>query len=117
MILADTSVWISHFRRRLPSFYESLSHGQIVIHTVIIGELATGNLARRNETLAWLGRLPRVKEASPAECLTYIEQRRLFGLGLGWSDVQLLAAADLSRSHVWSLDKKLAQVARQLRLA
>lgn len=117
MILADTSVWVEHFRRGFPRLAEQLTQSQIVIHSVVIGELATGNLARRKETLVWLGQLPRLEEPSALDCLAFIERRKLFGLGLGWNDVQLLAAAAHSRVPVWSLDTKLAQAARQLQLA
>lgn len=117
MILADTSVWVEHFRRNLPSLTEHLAQGQIAIHSVVLGELATGNLWRRAETLRWLNRLPRVTEPDATECLVFIERHKLFGMGIGWNDVQLLAAADHSRIPLWSRDKKLAQAARRLRLA
>lgn len=117
MILADTSVWVEHLRRGFPLLAEQLSRAQIVIHSIVIGELATGNLERRKETLLWLSQLPRVEEASAPDCLAFIEQRKLFGLGLGWNDVQLLAAAARSRVPVWSLDKKMTQAARRLELA
>ena len=84
MILADTSVWVEHFRRGLPDLAEHLSRAQIAIHSVVLGELATGNLAQRKETLLWLGRLPRLEEPSATDCLTFLEQRKLFGLGIGW---------------------------------
>lgn len=117
MILADTSVWVEHFRRGLPLLAEKLLRAQIAMHSVVIGELATGNLARREETLRWLGQLPRLEELSAADCLAFIEQRKLFGLGLGWNDVQMLAAAAHSQVPIWSLDKKLTQSARRLQLA
>jgi predicted nucleic acid-binding protein len=117
MILADTSVWVQHFRQGLPALAKRLSRGQIATHSVVIGELAAGNLTRRRETLSWLGQLPRAEEATSAECLAFLEQHELFGLGIGWSDVQLLAAAQRSRIPIWSLDKKMTESARQLRLA
>lgn len=117
MILADTSVWVEHFRRKLPSLTEHLAQGKIATHSVVLGELATGNLWQRAETLRWLNRLPRVAEPGAAECLAFIEQHKLFGMGIGWSDVQLLAAADHSRIPLWSMDKKLAGAARRVRVA
>lgn len=117
MILADTSVWVEYFRRGLPLLAEHLSQAQIAIHSVVIGELATGNLAQRKETLLWLGRLPRLEEPDAPACMAFLEQRKLFGLGIGWNDVQLLAAATHSRVPLWSLDRKLTQAARRLQLA
>jgi hypothetical protein len=77
MILADTSVWVEHFRHGLPLLAERLSQAQIAIHRVVIGELATGNLAQRKETLRWLDRLPRLEEPNPSECMAFLEQRKL----------------------------------------
>ena len=114
MILADTSVWVQHFRQNLETFAGHLIRGEIAIHSIVIGELATGNLPQRGETLSFLASLPRVLEASPEECLEFIERHRLFGLGIGWSDVQLLTAAKLSSVTLWSLDKKLAAAASKL---
>jgi predicted nucleic acid-binding protein len=41
MILADTSVWVEHFRRGLPLLAAHLTQAQIAIHSVVLGELAT----------------------------------------------------------------------------
>ena len=116
MILADTSVWIDHFRRGLASFARRLEAGEVGTHTVVIGELATGNLLRRDETLAALRRLPRVQQGTSDECFAYLETHRLFGLGLGWNDIQLLVAARLTRAQLWSLDRPLATAAKKLDL-
>ena len=83
MILADTSVWIDHFRTGSASFARQLEAGKIATHLVVVGELATGNLLRRQETLAALRRLPRVKAGTSDECFAYLETHRLFGLGIG----------------------------------
>jgi len=42
--------------------------------------------------------------ATADECLAFIETHRLYGRGIGWSDVQLLVAARLSaaRSGRWT---------------
>ncbi len=116
MILADTSVWIDHFRRGSATFARRLEAGEVGTHIVVIGELATGNLLRRGETLAALRRLPRVKQGTSQECFAYLEAHRLFGLGIGWNDIQLLAAAQLSRTQLWSLDRPLAAAAKKLNL-
>lgn len=43
MILADTSVWIDHFREDLPELGERLRPGDVVMHPFIVGELACGD--------------------------------------------------------------------------
>lgn len=116
MILADTSIWIEHFRRGSASLARWLEVGEVATHIVVIGELATGDLLRRNETLAALGRLPRMKQGTSDECFAYLDAHRLFGLGIGWSDLQLLVAAQLNRARLWSLDRPLASAAKKLNL-
>lgn len=117
MILADTSVWVDFFRRGSTPFAEWLQRGQIVTHSVVIGELATGNLLKRGQTLALLARLRRATEGSTKECLLYLESNRLFGRGIGWNDIQLLVAAKLTQLPLWTLDSKLAQISKELDLA
>ena len=117
MILADTSVWVQHFRRGMPAFAAALAERQISIHPIVLGELACGNLGKRAQTLADLRRLPHATVATFEESLSLIESRSLYGRGLGWNDVQLLVAAKLSGHFLWSLDARLVAVASKMGLA
>ena len=117
MILADTSVWIQHFRVGFPDFEKALRLGAIAMHPVVLGELATGNLARRASTLVMLRQLPQATAGTADECLTFIEAHKLYGRGIGWSDVQLLVAARLSGFPLWSLDTRLDDAAAHLGVA
>lgn len=117
MILADTSVWIEHFRRGLPRFEQELRQNRILTHQVVIGELATGNLSSRKSTLSFLQRLPAVKCATAEECLVFLESHRVYGRCIGWNDVQLLAAARLSNVMLWTVDKCLAEASSNLGVA
>jgi predicted nucleic acid-binding protein len=116
MLLADTSVWIQHFRRGEPHLASLLADGQVLMHPFVLGELACGNLKNRAEILASLHALPSAKPASTAEALRLIEGRQLSGRGLGWVDVHLLASALLSACDFWTLDKRLADAAAELGL-
>ena len=49
--------------------------------------------------------------------MRFLEQHRLFGRGLGWTDVHLLAAAALSHFPLWTMDQRLRDAGRRLRLA
>ena len=42
------------------------------------------------------------------EVLEMIEHRSLYGKGLNWIDVNLLASAILSGAELWTKDRKLA---------
>jgi len=44
MVLADTSVWIQHFRQGVPGFADRLSEGLVLVHAFVSGELACGHL-------------------------------------------------------------------------
>jgi predicted nucleic acid-binding protein len=86
------------------------------MHPFVVGELACGNLKNRAQLLADLQTLPSAALASTAEALRLIEDRRLYGRGLGWIDVHLLASALVSGCAFWTLDKRLANAAAKLGL-
>ena len=113
-MLVDTSVWIDHLRRGNAKLARHLERGEIWCHPFVIGELACGNLKRRTEVLSFLRALPQVLLARNEEVLGLIDSKRLMGRGLGWIDVHLLASALLSRTSLWTLDKRLAARARAL---
>ena len=110
MILADTSVWVEHFRRGSPRLRELLEAGEIAMHPMILGELACGNLARRAGTLRLLQRLPSIPQLTDPVVLETIEVRRLRAKGIGWIDAHLLAAALVSGATLWTLDQRLAKL-------
>jgi predicted nucleic acid-binding protein len=116
-VLADTSVWIDHLRHSNARLKALLEKGQVRTHPFIVGELACGNLAKRVEMLQFLRELPAVVSATDDEVLAFVERHRLMGAGIGWIDAHLLAAAALTHTKLWSLDAKLARVARRLDLA
>jgi predicted nucleic acid-binding protein len=100
-ILADTSIWINHFRRSDSQLVQALSQQQVVIHPIVIGELATGNLRDRPGILSDLQALPHVQEVTFTESLNFLEIHQLYARGLGWSDIQLLASALLNGVSLW----------------
>ena len=116
-MLADTSVWIDHFRHGNARLEALLDKGQVRTHPFIVRELACGDLAKRAEVLRLLSELPVVVSATDDEVFAFIERHRLMGAGIGWIDAHLLAAAALTRTKLWSLDAKLARAARRLELA
>jgi|SRR6185312_8759059 len=113
-MLVDTSVWVDHLRKRNPTLVALLENGEVFTHPFVIGELASGNLAHRAKVLGALNELPRVPTASHEEVLDFLETRKLMGRGLGWIDLHLLASSILARVSLWSTDKRLSAVAREL---
>ena len=116
MVLVDTSVWVSHFRKGNAELADLLNNGKVLCHPYILGELACGNLKDRPVILSYLKLLPMSIVAEHEEVLAFIENNRLMGKGLGYVDVHLLASAVLTGVSVWTLDNKLAQTAHNLHL-
>ena len=117
MILVDTSVWVDHLRHGNPVLQTLLRHDRVVCHPFIIGELACGNLRHRTHILDSLQTLSQAAVVVPEEVLQFIDRNGLMGQGLGYVDVHLLAAARLSRTWLWTLDRKLHQAACRQGLA
>lgn len=118
MILADTSIWIDHLRSGDAGLADRLQAGEILGHPHVIGEIALGNLARREEIIGALRRLPPAVVASDSEALHFIDRNALFGLGIGYIDAHLLASVRLtSGAWLWTRDKRLAAVADQMGLS
>jgi len=118
VILVDTSVWIDHFRCSDPQLVALLGDNAVWSHPLVIGELAVGSMAKRNEILAMLKRLQRLEPAFDHEVLAFIEDNSLFGLGIGYIDANLLASLRLApRIKLWTRDKRLKACAKKLDLA
>jgi len=116
MVLVDTSVWVSHLRDGNTELAYLLNNGTVLCHPLIIGELACGNLKDRAVIISFLTLLPMSIEADHDEVLSFIENNRLMGKGIGYVDAQLVASAVLTGVPIWTLDKKLAQVADGLHI-
>jgi predicted nucleic acid-binding protein len=116
MVLADTSVWISHLRDGNAELANLLNEGMVLCHPLIVGELACGNLKDRAVILSLLQLLPMGIEAEHQEVLSFIADNRLMGKGMGYVDAHLIASAVLTGVPVWTLDKSLAQAADGLQI-
>lgn len=110
-MLVDTSVWIDHFRRSNQDLEYLLEEGLVLTHPFVIGELACGSLAKRSQVLDLLAALPTVLVATTDEAHALVDRHRLFGTGLGWIDVHLLASAKLSQQPLWTTDRRLRAAA------
>ena len=118
MILADTSVWIDHLRNGDSVLESLLDQNEVLMHPMVVGELACGNLRDREEYLGFLASLPQMPPASHREVLSFIERNQLMGQGIGYIDAHLLAAASLAESVLlWSKDRRLLRLAERMGLA
>lgn len=115
MILADTSVWVDHFRFHDKEMRERLDRGEIAIHPFVVAELALSSLRERSKTLALLDLLPQVRVAQMREVRVAIEARRLHGVGIGLVDAHLIASVYIDSSILlWTRDRRLRRVAEGL---
>lgn len=118
MILVDTSVWIHFLRRGDAHLAGLLDANAVLMHPFVLGELACGNLGQRNSTLELLQNLPAASAAEIDEIPGFIERNRLYGRGIGYVDVHLLAAVALTGgTTLWTRDAKLRTVAEHLGFA
>ena len=115
MILVDTSVWVDHLRVGDADMQRALDAAEVFIHPYVIGEIALGQLPRRALILDLLATLPVVPVVSTKECLTFVERHHLFGRGIGYVDVHLLASAALAHeTRLWTRDRRLFDAAAAL---
>jgi predicted nucleic acid-binding protein len=118
MILVDTSVWIDHLRAGDRHLADLLNNSQVLAHPFVIGEMACGNLHKREDVLRLLNALPRAPVAFQEEVLHFIECNKLMGQGIGFIDAHLLASTALAdATFIWTRDKRLQKSARKLKLA
>jgi predicted nucleic acid-binding protein len=117
VILVDTSVWVDHLRKGVAELEVLLDQGRVAIHPFVLGELSLGNLSQRDVVLGSLAGLPMVMVAGDAEVLSFVESAKLYGLGIGYVDAHLLAAARLTPgTSVWTRDKRLRAAAEKIGL-
>lgn len=117
MVLVDTSVWVDHLRAGDRALQRLLDEAEVVSHPFVIGELACGNLRNRSEILELLDALPKALSADDHEVLAFIDKQRLHGQGIGYIDACLLSSCLLSRLSLWTKDRRLAIIARRLKIA
>jgi predicted nucleic acid-binding protein len=115
VILADTSIWIDHFRLPLAQMHDLLNRNEIAMHPFVATELALRSLRSRANTLADLDILPRCLVAQHSEVRHMIETHNLYSKGIGVVDAHLIASCLLSPgTHLWTRDTALERVAKTL---
>lgn len=111
MVLVDTSVWIDFLRQGNERLKNLLQDGEVATHPLVIGELHIGNISKRKQFLGLLGDLPAISECLNSEVLYFIEERKLYGKGIGYFDAAILCSAIIYKTPLWTLDKRLESIA------
>ena len=85
------------------------------MHPFVVGEIACGSLADRSAVLELLQDLPSASVAESEEVLGFIERHVVYGKGIGYVDVHLLASVALTEgAKLWTRDKRLHATADAL---
>lgn len=118
-VLIDTSVWIDHFRRRNDTLVQLIERDLALTHTMVVLELACGTPPEpRGQTLRDIELLQSAHHASMLEVREFIEREKLFGLGCGLVDCTVLASTLITPgATLWTLDRRLAELAKRLSVA
>ena len=116
MILVDTSVWVRHFRESCSDLKKLLEEGDMLCHPFVIGEIACGYLKNRKEILKLLNALPQAPSLDLEEVLYFMHTENLYGKGVGLIDIHLLGSAQLSHAKLWTEDKRLKTLAKNLKI-
>jgi len=116
VILADTSIWIDHLRVGDPTLVGLMEAVQLVMHPLVIGELAMGNFRFRSARLREWGELPLAEISSHSDVLLLVEREKLYGRGIGYVDAALLASVLAMEGKLWTRDRRLVAAARELKV-
>ena len=116
-VLVDTSVWVNHFRQHNSALTQLLEADMVLMHPMVLGELACGTPPARAQTLADIETLQPTQQASLREVLDFIDREKLYGLGCGLVDMVLLASTLMTPgSSLWTLDKRLCALAERFKV-
>ena len=117
LFLADTSIWIDHFRKTDVALGDLLTRRNILLHPIVFGELALGHVPMLDQLIDDFRDLPRAPVADAEEVLQLIQRNKLYGSGIGYVDAQLLASCRLAgNTLLWTCDKRLIAAAGLLSL-
>jgi predicted nucleic acid-binding protein len=117
-ILADTSIWIDHFRQSDPALSSLLSERAVLLHPFVLGEIALGRISGLSDVMATLRLLPQALVAGADAVIGSIEKDRLGGSGIGYVDAHLVTSTRMTpEARLWTRDKRLRAVAERLAIA
>lgn len=118
MVLVDTSVWIRFLAGREPfasGLDELLGRDEVVGHEMVFGELLIGGISggRRNLLEAY-AQMHQASTVAQQEVVEFVRERRLFGRGVDWIDVNILASAVVGGFRMWTADPRFFTLADEL---
>ena len=114
-VRVDTSVWVAHFRHANLAMVNLIERDCVLGHPMVLAEIACGTPpVPRDQLLGDMALLGQARLASWSEVMAFIEREKLYGLGCGFVDIALLTSACITPdARLWTLDKKLLDLARR----
>lgn len=119
MVLVDSSVWVSFLQSGgEASLVKLLDLNEVLVHDMVLGEVAMGSDQQRKKAFAFLSLLPSMRVADHDEVMQLVDKHQLYGQGVGYVDAHLLTAAVLQPGTLlWTRDKPLGRAADILGIA
>jgi predicted nucleic acid-binding protein len=120
VVLVDTSVWVRALAGKQPyrdNLDKLLATESVLGHEFVYGELLIGDAGARAKTLASYALFMQAPTVAHAEVVSLVRARRLYGRGIGWVDVHLLASSMVTRSALYTADGPLQELAESLGVA
>lgn len=117
MVLVDTSVWIRFLANREPYAAELerlLDLDEVAAHELVYGELLIGDRGGRKKLLGAYEQMHRTSIVPHRDVVTFVHDRNLYGRGVGWIDIHLLASAIVEQMKLWTADPRFACIAKEL---
>lgn len=115
MILADTSIWIEYLRGSNPQMAILLARGKIVMHPFVVAEIALGSLKNRQQKLAAMDSLRKVKVVQMREVRHMIEAHSLYSKGIGLTDAHIVASCLITpETQLWTRDAAMNAIAKAI---
>ncbi len=117
-VLPDTNIWVKHLIEKNHLLCEILEYNFMVMHPLVIGELAVADYPFRKPLLDDLKVMPMTYEVTFEETLHFISERVLYSKGIQWNDAVILASVVITGDTVlWTRDRRLREIAENLGVA
>lgn len=120
MVLVDASVWIRFLSNRPPyaaELHRLLGRDDVAGHEFIYGELLMGDNGGRKNLLSAYMKIHQAITIPHLEVAGFVHARKLNGRGVGWLDAHLLASAIVEGMRLWTADRRLSGLAKELNIA
>jgi predicted nucleic acid-binding protein len=117
MVLVDTTVWIRALAGKQPyraHLDELLDQELVLAHELVYGELMIGDAGGRARALAEYARFRYAPSIPHRDVVDLVRARKLYGRGIGWIDVHLLASSLVAEAQLYTADHRLHELAQEL---